>query len=32
MASTSQVEEAVEDHEEEDGPIPVSKLEVNLII
>lgn len=33
MASTSHVEEAVEEHEEDDGPIPISKLEVssNLI-
>jgi hypothetical protein len=28
MASISHVEEAVEDHEEDDGPIPISKLEV----
>lgn len=29
MASTSHVEETVEEHEEDEGPIPVSKLEVN---
>lgn len=32
MASTSHVEETVEDHEEDDGPIPVSKLEVKFFI
>lgn len=30
MASTSHVEETVDEHEEEDGPIPVAKLEVIL--
>lgn len=29
MASTSHVEETVEEHEEDEGPIPISKLEVN---
>lgn len=29
MASISHAEEAVEDHEEDEGPLPVSKLEVN---
>lgn len=32
MASTSNVEETVVDQEEDDGPIPISKLEVKLII
>lgn len=32
MASTSHIEEAVEDHEEDDGPLLISKLEVKLII
>lgn len=30
MASTSHVEETVEEHEEDDGPIPISKLEVKF--
>lgn len=29
MASTSHAEETVEEHEEDEGPLPVSKLEVN---
>lgn len=32
MASTSHAEVAVEEHEEEDGPIPISKLEVKFYI
>jgi len=33
MASTSHVEEAVvDDHEEDDGPLLIAKLEVKLII
>lgn len=32
MASSSHIEETVEDHEEDEGPIPVSKLEVKFLI
>lgn len=33
MASTSHVEEAVvDDHEEDDGPLLISKLEVKFVI
>lgn len=32
MASSSHVEESVEEHEEDEGPLPVSKLEVNFNI
>lgn len=32
MASTSHVEETVEEHEEDEGPILISKLEVNELL
>lgn len=32
MASTSHVEETIEDHEEDEGPLLVSKLEVNVLL
>lgn len=31
LASSSHIEETIEDHDEEEGPIPISKLEVKLI-
>lgn len=31
LASSSHVEETIEDHDEDEGPIPISKLEVKWL-
>lgn len=30
LASSSHIEETIDDHNEDEGPIPISKLEVKL--